>query len=405
MKYVIVVIPGMADLPLTALGGRTPLEAASTPHLDRLAARGRFGTVQIVPDDAPQGSVIGLPALMGYDPLQWTLKRGPLEAAGMGIAVGRDDLVMRLNFISTFRGTMADTRAGHIADREAQVLLESLRSIKTPLDLSIHIGLGYRHLMVVHGGAPLEVGTIPPQEVLGHPLRDFYPFGRDAQPFARFLDDSAAILAPHDINRVRVDLGENPADAVWLWGEGIDQDLPTVGSRLGLKSAMVAAAPLVRGLAIKAGLFCPTIPGATGDRDTDLPAKLKAALDELSRNDLVYVHVAAVNEASRAGDADGKVRDLEGIDRELIGSLLSWVEEKDRERRILVTSDHQTLVHPEKKSDEPVPFAMFGAGIEGVRSRPFTEKAARSADLKLPDARAMLDFFFGTKGRGYAAGR
>jgi 2,3-bisphosphoglycerate-independent phosphoglycerate mutase len=393
------IVPGLSDGTLRALKDRTPLEAAELPAFDRLASRGRMGTAQVIPGGVPSGSVVGLPALLGYDVRKLTLRRGPLEAHGLGVPIEPGDLVFRLNFVSTFRGTMADTRAGHVSHREAMVLLEALKRIPSSLHPRLHVGLGYRHLWVVPGGADLEVSTVPPHQVVGQPLKDFRPYGRDAGRFVEYLEDARQVLADHDVNRVRIDLGENPADAVWLWGEGSDTAVAPLAEHLKASVAIVAGAPLVRGLAHKVGASCPEVAGATGDLDTDLVAKRNAALEATGNHDLVMIHVAAVNEASRAGDARGKVAALERIDRELVAPLLDWVEADPGRRRILVTSDHQTSVESARSAEEPVPFAVYGAGLEGVRQRPFTEHSARASDLELGDAASLLDFFLAAGAR------
>jgi 2,3-bisphosphoglycerate-independent phosphoglycerate mutase len=393
MRYVVVVVPGLSDAPLGALDGKTPLEVAAIPNLDQLAERGRIGSVQIPMEGVPTGAVVGVPWLLGYDAPRLALRRGPLEAAGLGVPLKARDLALRLNFVSTFRGTMADTRAGHVSDREARVLLQALKRIETSLDVEIYFGSGYRHLLVVRGGAGLEFGTVPPGEMIGQPLRDYYPFGRDAEPFVRFLDTASALLAEHDVNAVRIDLGENPADAIWLWGEGLDREIPTFEALHGLRGGMIAAAPLVRGLAEKAGLTCPVVEGATADPSTALDAKLRAALGLLDSHDLVMVHVAAVNETGRAGDPKSKVAALERIDEELVGPLLGWVEDDLRSRRLLVTSDRFTSADPQTVPLPTVPFTALGAGLEGVRRRTFTEKAAQGADLRFEHPGALLNYF------------
>lgn len=402
MRHVLLVIPGMSDAELGALQGRTPLEAARTPFLDEFAGSGRLGSLWFPEVGVPSGSVVGIPALLGYDARALALRRGPLEAAGLGIGLHPRDVALRLNFISTFRGTLADTRAGHVSDREARVLLQALRRIETSLDIEIYLGSGYRHLLVIRGGAGLEFATIPPQEVLGRSLRDFYPSGRDAEPLIKFLDAAARLLKEHDVNAVRIDLGENPADAVWLWGEGVDQAVPPFQSLHGLRGAMVAAAPLVRGLAAKAGMSHPEIEGATAEQGTCFASKWQAAARLLADHDLVMIHVAAANEASRAGSAAGKVEALEQIDEHLVGPMLEWVREQPDQRRALVASDHQTSVESLVTPQQGVPIAAIGAGLEGVRSRRFTERTAAKADLQFPHPGALLSFFLqgGTRARG-----
>lgn len=394
MRLLMVVVPGLADRALAALGAKTPLEVAVHPMLDRLATRGRLGTVELQRGGARSGSVRGMPALLGYDADSLDLRRGPLEAAGLDVALAPDDLALRLHFVSTFEGRLADARAGHVTDAEAALLLDALRRIDVgALPLRLHAGAGYRHLAIVAGGARLELETEAPHEVVGSPLEQHWPRGRDAAPFARFLAEAARILPGHEVNRVRVDLGENPADAVWLWGEGARRPLPPLAPRFGERAALVAAAPLVRGLGIEAGMQVPRVHGATGDERSDLAAKAQAAVGLLETHPFVVAHTGAVNEASRSGDARRKVAALERVDRDLITPLLQWVEQEPELRRVLVTSDHSTSVEPGARVDGAVPFVLFGGGLAGVRERRFTEEAARTADLHLDGAAALLDWF------------
>jgi 2,3-bisphosphoglycerate-independent phosphoglycerate mutase len=395
VRLLMLVLPGLADAPLAALSGRTPLEVAGHGALDRLATRGRLGTVELETGGGAtqNGSIVGLPALLGMADVP-KLRRGPLEAAGLGIPLDPDDVALRLNFVSTFDGALADTRAGHVSDQEAVLLLNALRAIDLGgFPLELHQGAGYRHLAIVENGARMEFATVPPQEVLGRPLRDHLPRGRDAAPLVHFLEEAARILPGHEVNRVRVDLGENPADAAWLWGEGGELKLPPLGDRFGGPAAMVAAAPLVRGLGVKLGMTCPKLVGVTADERSDFSVKVAAA-DELSRRHaLVVVHAAAINEASRSGDAQRKVAAIERVDRELVAPLLAWVEADAAERRIVVTSDHVTSVESPPKVAAAVPFVLLGGGIEGVRARRFTEETARAADLQLGSAADLLDWF------------
>ena len=400
VRLLTLVLPGLADAPLAALSGKTPLEVAGHPSLDRLASRGRLGTVRIegngegrAAGSAGSGSIVGLPALLGIAGIP-KLRRGPLEAAGLGVALRPDDLALRLNFVSTFDGALADTRAGHVSDQEAALLLDSLRKIDLGgLPMKLHAGAGYRHLAILDGGARLDLSTVAPQEVIGRPLRDHWPRGRDAAPLVRFLEAAAGVLKGHEVNRVRVDLGENPADAAWLWGEGVDLNLPPLGDRFGGPAAMVAAAPLVRGLGVKLGMTTPKLAGATADERSDLAAKAAAAVELAKSHALVVVHAAAVNEATRSGDAQRKVAAIERVDRDLVAPLLAWVEADAAQRRILVTSDHGTSVESPPRLAPSVPFVLLGGGLEGVRERRLTEEAARAADLQLETVADLLDWY------------
>jgi 2,3-bisphosphoglycerate-independent phosphoglycerate mutase len=403
VRLLSIVLPGLPDRRLDALSGSTPLEVARHEALDRLAARGQLALVELGGAGTRGGSVHGLPSLLGYDPARIELRRGPLEAAGLGVELAPGDLALRLNFVSTDGRALADTRAGHVSDREAALLLDDLRRIDLrSFPLRLHAGSGYRHLAVTAGGARLDLRTEPPQSVLGLPLRDHWPAGRDAAPLVDFLEAAARVLPGHEVNRVRVDLGENPADAAWLWGEGTAAALPKLPPSFGAPAAIVAGAPLVRGLGRLAGMDVRDVVGATADEGSDLAAKVGAALAALEDHAFVLLHVAAVNEASRSGDPRRKLAAIERVDAEIVAPLLEWVEADLEERRLLVTSDHATSVETRVSADDPVPFALIGGGLAGVRARRFTEESARASDLRLDGAPALLELF--TRGAARAAG-
>jgi len=394
VRAVMVVVPGLAERPLAALDGKTPLDVADHPALDALATRGRLGSVDLTAHGASPAAVTGLPALLGWDAAELDLRRGPLEAAGLGVKLEPDDLALRLNFVTTFEGTMADTRAGHVSAREAELLLAALRAPDLlPSGWRLIAGAGYRHLLVIPRGSALQIETVPPHVVLGQPLAAHLPHGRDAMALRNFIEGAFARLCAHEVNRVRLDLGENPADAVWPWGEGTEQALPPMSERWAGGLAIVAAAPLVRGLAARMGVVAPVVAGATADERSDLAAKALATIEQADARAWTIVHVSAVNEASRSGDAKRKVAQIERVDRELVAPLLRWLDEAPESRRLLVTSDHATSVETRERGDGTTPFVLHGAGLDGVRARRFTEEAARAADLALPDAPSLLDWF------------
>ncbi len=404
MRALMIVIPGLAERPLQALEGKTPLEVADHPALDALATRGRMGSVDLTVPGASPSAVTGLPALLGWDAAALDLRRGPLEALGLGVELAPDDLALRVNFVSTFEGALADTRAGHVTDHEANLLLEVLRAPDVlPAGWRLIAGSGYRHLLLLPGGALHAIETVPPHVVLGQPLAAHLPHGRDSMALRGFIEAAWAKLRPHEVNRVRVDLGENPADAVWPWGEGSACSLPRTAGPFGASVAFVAAAPLVRGLALGAGFSAPRVAGTTADERSDLAAKAQAALALVDSHALTVVHVAAVNEASRSGDARRKVAQIERVDREIVAPLLAWIDAAPLERRLLVTSDHSTAVETRATAAGPVPFALYGAGLAGVRERRFTESSALAADLQLASAGALQGWFAKPIGRGARA--
>ena len=419
MKTFILLPTGIADVPVEGLGGATPLEVARTPNLDRMAREGRVGLVRQVPEGLRIGSDVAVLSVLGYDPRLNQVSRGALEAAGMGVALRPDDLAFRMNFVSTFRGHLVDFSAGHINSVEARLLVEALQQRLGGGRYSFHPGVGYRNLLVIHGGLRgglrarggpasdggaaeaddgvrrLAVETVPPQEVQGQAFADYLPYGPDADELNQLIEVASEVLAAHDVNRVRVDLGENPADRIWLWGAGWHTDIEPFELRhRGARLAVVAAVPLVRGLGALMGATVPTVPGATGYYDTDYAAKLRAGLAALEDHDVVLLHVAAANEACHETDVRLKVRVIEEVDRCVVGPALKALAGRD-DVRVLVTTDHMTSTVVGMGSTDHVPFCVWGAQVHPVRAGRFTEVEAAGGELHVEDGHSMLEYVMG----------
>lgn len=395
LKYIVVILTGLGDEPLEALSGKTPLEVAMTPHLDRISSEGRLGLVNTLDAHARGGSERALLSLLGYDTREINVSRGPLEAAGIGIALEPDDLALRVNFVSTFNGVLVDHNAGQISDSEAVALIKMLNARIGGEKLGFHAGLGYRNLLVMKGCASLVFETVPPHEILQQPVRDFFPYGADAQILSDLLERARAELENHDINSVRIDLGENPADMIWLWGQGRDFELPSFESLFDLRGGLVGAVPLARGLARKIGFDVIDVPGATGGIDTDYAAKADACAEALKRNDLVVLHVGAINEACHEANPSSKVAAIEAVDSRLMGPLLKVLESLDR-WRLMVATDHITSSVETTQARGPVPIAFCGHGVEGIRQYAFTETNAALSDLQIEKGHNLMEFFLGT---------
>lgn len=391
MKTFILLPTGIADLPVAALDGQTPLAAAHAPALDRLAQGARLGLVRQVPAGMRNGSDVAVLSVLGYDPQRTPVSRGGVEAAGMGVELGPGDLALRLNFVSTFRGHLVDFSAGHIGNVDAHLLIEALQRELGGARFSFHAGLGYRNLLVVHGGRGLRLETVPPQEVQGHAIADYLPYGPDAAELVELCARAEAVLAAHDVNRVRVDLGENPADRIWPWGPGGRVELEPFELRTGRRLAVVAAVPLVRGLGTLAGADVPQVQGATGHYDTDWSAKLRTALAALEDHEVVLLHLAAANEACHETDVRLKLRVIEEIDRFVVGPLLHELKRRG-DVRLLLTTDHMTSAVARERAATHVPFAAWGPGLPPGRAARFTEEAAAAGDLQVEQGHTLLEY-------------
>lgn len=393
-KYIILLVSGLSDLSSEQLDGKTPLEAARTPNMDSVSLRGRIGLVETMSENMGGGSDKALLALLGYDPASYNIRRGPLEAVGIGIDLDEEDLALRMNFVSTFNGVLIDHNAGQIGDAEARSLVKMLNARFGSEKISFHAGAGYRNLLVLKEGSSLDLKTVPPHEALHQPVVDFYPYGRDARVIADLMDRAHEELLDHDINLVRVDLGENPADRIWLWGEGQDFSLPSFDTFFSLRGCIISAVPLLKGIAKKIGFHHIAVPGATGYVNTDYAAKAEAALQSLRDYDLVIVHVGAVNEVCHQGDLGAKVEAIEEVDRRLVGPVMEGLASLDP-WRMMITTDHITPVEDSIPLKWPVPVAFCGHEVTAVREYPFSESSARKSDLFVEKGQDLMEFFLG----------
>ncbi|MFO8014566.1 MAG: cofactor-independent phosphoglycerate mutase [Phycisphaerae bacterium] len=393
MKYAIIIPDGAADRPSEALGGRTPFEVGRIPHMDRIAAEGRLGTVQSVPPGMAPGSDVAILSLLGYDPVTCYTGRAPLEAAAQGIECGPDDWVFRCNLVTVADGVMVDYSAGHIRTQESEVLIRALEEQFGSDTLRFYAGVGYRHLLVVRGET-FKVRTTPPHDILGRPVRKYLPKGKGADRLGELMDGSREVLEGHSVNRIRQDLGENPASQIWLWGEGRRPTLTSFRKQWGLTGAVITAVDLVRGIARLIGWDVVDVPGATGYYDTDYEGKGRAAIQALADHDLVVVHVEATDEAGHNGAAREKVKALESIDRLVVGPLLEALEGGEAPWRILVAPDHETPLEMRTHERKPVPFAMMGEGLEpGRGGRPMTEADARKTGMHVAVGHELIEYF------------
>lgn len=396
MKYAIVVPDGLADFPLEELDGKTPIEVARVPNMDAVSRAGKLGTAVTIPEGMPAGSDVANLSLLGYDPRRYYTGRAPLEAASLGVGLGAEEVAFRCNLVTVSDGVMVDYSAGHIRTEEARVLLGLLSQQLAGEEVTFHLGTSYRHLMVYRGSEPMEVHTTPPHDIMGEPIERHLPRGRGAELLVRLMERSRAVLAGHEVNAVRRDLGENPATMIWLWGEGRRPEMPSFQERFGLRAGVISAVDLINGIGVLLGMERIRVPGATGYYDTDYAAKGRYAVEALERLDLVYVHVEAPDEAAHDGSARMKVETLERIDRYVVGPL--WEALKERgEYRMMVVSDHYTSTERRTHVAEPVPFAICGTGIEPIRELPFSEANAAMGELEIDQGHLLMEYFLGVR--------
>jgi 2,3-bisphosphoglycerate-independent phosphoglycerate mutase len=393
MKYAIIIPDGAADEPLKELGGKTPLEAAHTPHMDAIARAGRLGTVRTVPDGFESGSDVATMCLLGYDPAVYHTGRAPLEAAAQRIPLAPTDWVFRCNLVTVVDGLMKDHSAGGISDAEAQKLIRDLARHLDLAGFEFHTGVSYRNLLVYRGHEDFDVATKPPHEIPDEPISKWLPKGKGSEILRDIMDRSRELFADHEINTTRLATGHNPASQVWLWGQGHAPNMPTFNDRFAVPSGcMITGVDLLRGLAVLLGWEVREVEGMTSFHDTNYAGQGVATAAALDRYDLVFSHIEAPDEASHQADYKTKVASIEAIDRHVVGPVLAKLKTYP-EWRILVMPDHPTNIATRKHGYAPTLFAMAGTRVHSAFERPYTEAAAKASDLHIERGHELMEFF------------
>jgi len=363
VKYVVCVPDGCADEPVDALGGRTPLEVASMPVLQELAARGEVGRAAVIPPGMPPGSDVGNMAILGYDPARFHTGRAPIEAAALGLRLRPDQVAYRCNLVTVgARGTMDDFAGGHPSIDDAKAVIAELDAELGGDGVSFHAGVQYRHIVV----APADwadATCTPPHDLTDKPV--VWPSGPAAPKLQALMDASREIVSRAPI----------AANQIWLWGQGFQPQMPAFRDEHGVRGGLCTAVDLVRGLGVLTGMDIVDVEGATGWYDTNYEGKRDAALDALASGlDLFLVHVEATDEAGHAGDVDEKVRALENWDRRILAGLVEGLDALGP-WRLLLLPDHPTPLRLKTHTADSVPYLLVDsetAGPGGVYSEPAT---------------------------------
>ena len=406
MKYVIIVGDGMADYPVEGLGGKTPLMAARTPHMDWIASQGEIGLVRTVPEGFNPGSEIANLSIFGYDPVRYYTGRGPLEAASLRVDLKADDLAFRCNLVTLkFDGSktwMEDFSAGHITTDEARKVIVDLNRELANDEIRFYAGVSYRHLMVIKNGAAkfsnmekLEIP--PPHDITGQEVSLFFPQMRE--PVLTLMKASQRVLKNHPVNHAREAKGLPPANSIWLWGQGCSPRMITLKERFGMDGFVISAVHLIRGIGILAGLEVLEVPGITGYLDTNYEAKGQYALKGLRDKDFVYVHVEAPDEAGHMGDLRLKIEAIEAVDEKVVGPILNGMKEFMR-YKILILPDHPTPLTVRTHVADPVPFAIYSneSGAAFGHGKAFDEVSARQSGIFIEKGFELIERFLNSRG-------
>jgi len=369
MKYIVILGDGMADEAIAALGDKTPMQAADTPYMDKLAAMGNCGQLETVPDGFLPGSEIANMSLLGYDVRTEYEGRGSLEAASMGVTILPGEMAMRCNILCIENGLIKNHSAGHISNQEAAELIHFLDKELGSETVKFLEGVSYRHLLVMKGGNK-DLDCTPPHDVPGTPFRDVMikALTPEAQETADDLNEliirSQELLANHPVNLKRVAEGKDPANSIWPWSPGYKPNMKTLMQQFPkIKTgSVISAVDLIKGIGIYAGLESIDVEGATGLYTTNYEGKAAAALEELRKKDFVFLHIEASDEAGHEGDVDLKVRTIEYLDKRIVGPIYEALKDWDEPVTIAVLPDHPTYCSTKTHVKEPIPFLIYKPG-------------------------------------------
>lgn len=401
MKYVVVLCDGMADYPVPALGDKTPMMVAKKPHIDALAAKAEVGLVRTVAPGLKPGSDVANMSVLGFDPHRFYTGRSPLEAASIGIDMKDSDVSLRTNLVTlSDKGepfadkVIEDYCADDISTEEARQLIEAVQAAFGGGEYDFYTGVSYRHCLIWHGGTT-ELGNMtPPHDITGKVIGPHLSTAATAKPLLEMMEKSFDLLKDHPVNKARVAAGRRPANCIWLWGEGKRPALRPFEALYGIKGGMVSAVDLLKGIANCAGMEVAEVPGATGYIDTDFEGKAKAALDLLTRNDLVYVHFEAPDECGHRNEPENKVKAIEMIDSRVLPILEEGLEQYE-DYKILLLPDHPTPIVTRTHASDPVPYLLYQKSAPKMGVNTINEETAKATGIYMENGPAMMPHFLG----------
>lgn len=401
MKYLILVPDGAGDEEIAVLGNKTPLQVAKINYMNQLAQKGRVGLVRTIPPGIAPGSDAANLSVMGYDPAIYHTGRSPLEAVSMGIELSDTDVAFRTNLV-TLCGEgdyedliIADHSAGDITTEEAKVLIEYVNEKLGTESLRFYPGVSYRHAMIVKDGLT-DYDLTPPHDVLTRRAGDFLPKGEGSEFIADMMKESYRLLANHPINQERIKRGLNPANSIWIWGQGRKPTLSSFYDKYRIRGTAISAVDLIKGIALCAGLDSVDVEGATGTIHTNFSGKAQAAIKEYQKGqDFVYLHLEAPDECSHQGDLEGKIKSLELIDELVLKPILDYLDECGEDFKVLIVPDHRTPLAIRTHSATPVPFVLYDSANEAEpdHERAFHEKAGEKGKF-FDNGFELADYFF-----------
>lgn len=409
MKYLIIVPDGAGDYKIDELNGKTPLEKADLKNINELAKKGEVGMVKTIPNGIAPGSDAANLSVMGYDPSVYLTGRSPLEAASIGIDMSATDVAFRTNIITLERadGTPAqlgdnyddliikDHSSGDITTEEADELIKAANEHFESDKIKFYTGVSYRHCMIVKEGSTAYELT-PPHDVLTRRAGDYLPKGEGVEFITDMMKKSFEFLNDHPINIERRKKGLNPANTLWIWGQGKKPALSSFKEKYGLDGTAISAVDLIKGIAICAGLDSVDVEGATGTIHTNFTGKAEATIEAFKQGkEFIYVHLEAPDECSHQGDLNDKIKSLELIDEKIVGPVAQYLEQSGDDYRILIVPDHRTPICIRTHSSEPVPFVIYDSrDVKAYdESRAFSETSGETGKF-FDNGYELTDYFF-----------
>ncbi|MDE7215967.1 MAG: cofactor-independent phosphoglycerate mutase [Clostridia bacterium] len=400
MKYVVILGDGMADYPNEALGGKTPLDVAVKPNIDRLCEKGEIGLVKTVPDNLKPGSDVANLSMMGYAPDKYYSGRSPLEALSIGIDLKDSDIAIRCNLVTLSDEKnyedkrMADYSAGEISTQEAKELIEYVASRLSTEKLDFYAGVSYRHCLVVHD-AQLGTDFTPPHDISDKYIKEYLPKGRYGEIMTRLMVESYAILKDHPVNIKRIAEGKNPANSIWLWGEGTKPALTSFEEKYGLKGCVISAVDLIKGIGIGAKMNVIEVPGATGTYHTNFKGKAEYAVNALKDGyDYVYIHMEAPDECGHQGDVENKVKSIELIDSIVVKYIVEQLDALGESYKILIAPDHPTPLALKTHTRDAVPFIIYSSDeVKSSGFAEYNEKTCKQSGNYYEDGESLINKF------------
>ncbi len=396
MKYVVILGDGMSDYPLKELNGKTPLEVADKPFIDSLAKVSETGLLKTVPSGMKAGSDVANLSVLGLQPEISYTGRSPLEASSIGISLADTDVTYRANLV-TLSGngeysdlTMQDYGAGEISTEEAEVLIDFLKQHIDNYARTLYSGVSYRHCLVRKNFCPVG-GFTPPHDITGKPVKDYLP--KNAE-MLDLMQKSYALLKNHPLNAKRIQDGKNPANSLWLWGEGTKPCIENYQNKFGVKAGMISAVDLLKGIAMLSGMEIINVDGATGTYKTNFTGKAKACVDALKNGlDFVYIHMEAPDECGHQGDLKHKIYSIEQIDK--VAKYVVEELNKTGERfRVLICPDHPTPISTKTHASDPVPYLLYTSDKKLSGATSYTEKTAQNSGIFYHDGISLMKRFF-----------